>query len=251
MAGKSRFWPLGVGGLLAVAVALAFWYRRPNDERFEPRDDYVSSVDAAWAGGVRPGAECARPTGGAAAMRSEDEAASRGVAGADVKDGAAEAPVMANAAASVAGVAAVKPAAERIRHERRGAGVRRGEAAVRRFNGLVDTWVCKREVTSEAVGEFVQAVREIPVGMRLGPVRRALNLIPDDNAELLTGLLLDDEQPPEVMQAVFDELVSRPEAVSEKALGELVERPTHPYSDDATWIFKVTGENIGGGDEGE
>ena len=73
-------------------------------------------------------------------------------------------------------------------------------------------------------------------------LQRALNLVPDENAMLLVGILLDKEQPKEMLELVFNDVLNRDETVKQPILRELFKDKEHPCWADVAWILDVTGE---------
>ena len=118
------------------------------------------------------------------------------------------------------------------------------EKAVDEFDGLTDKWLkpSKTGVTMSDVGGFVKSFRKLPKARRNECIHRALNLIPDENVMLLAGVLMDRTMDKEIVEAVFTDILNRPEEVKKPILDEICKDKTHPCCSDAEWIFEVTGE---------
>ena len=112
------------------------------------------------------------------------------------------------------------------------------------FAAETDKWLLKRPVTADDVRSFSRMLGDVSPAQRKGALRRALNLIPDDNVELLAGVLFDRSQPEEVVREVFHDIINRPDGVKGPILRRVARDKTHPCNGDAVWIFKVTGERM-------
>jgi len=116
------------------------------------------------------------------------------------------------------------------------------ERALRRFYAEVDRHVRPHPISEADVQTFTEALRVLPLPYRIEGVRRAVNLIPDANVDLLKGVVLDKTESPEVIETVFQDIVNRPEEVKKPILDEIVQDKSHPCYSDAEWIYEVTGE---------
>ena len=118
------------------------------------------------------------------------------------------------------------------------------EKAVDEFDGLTDKWMkpSKTGVSMSDVDGFVKAFRKISKGRRDECIHRALNLIPDENVMLLTGVLMDRRMDKEIVKTVFTDILNRSDEVKKPILQEIFKDKTHPCCSDAEWIFEVTGE---------
>lgn len=118
------------------------------------------------------------------------------------------------------------------------------QARVDAFDSLVDRWMepSEKGVTMEDVDEFAAAFRAVPEESREDGIRRALNLVPDENALLLAGVLMDKSQPHEFVELVFNDVLNRAEEVKLPILRQILKDRSHPCWADAAWIFDATGE---------
>lgn len=118
------------------------------------------------------------------------------------------------------------------------------ESSVDAFDGLTDKWLkpSKTGVSMSDVDGFVKAFRKVPKTRRNECIHRALNLIPDENVMLLTGVLMDRRMDKEIVKTVFADILNRSDEVKKPILQEILKDKTHPCRSDAEWIFEVTGE---------
>ena len=118
------------------------------------------------------------------------------------------------------------------------------QARVDAFDALVDRWMepSEKAVTMEDVDSFAAAFRAVPEKSREDGIRRALNLVPDENALLLAGVLMDKSQPKDIVELVFNDVLNRSEEVKLPILRQIFKDRSHPCWADTAWIFDVTGE---------
>ena len=111
------------------------------------------------------------------------------------------------------------------------------------FDALVDGWMEARPagVSIEDVEDFRKALARVPDESRDECLHRALNLIPDENALLLAGVLLDKSFGKDVLEAVFNDILNRDDSAKLPILKNLYKDRTHPCWADAAWILDVTG----------
>lgn len=111
------------------------------------------------------------------------------------------------------------------------------------FDALVDGWMEARPagVSIEDVEDFRKALARVPDESRDECLHRALNLIPDENALLLAGVLLDKSFGKDVLEAVFNDILNRDDSAKLPILKNLYRDRTHPCWADAAWILDVTG----------
>ena len=111
------------------------------------------------------------------------------------------------------------------------------------FDALVDGWMEVRPagVSIEDVEDFRKALARVPDESRDECLHRALNLIPDENALLLAGVLLDKSFGKDVLEAVFNDILNRDDSAKLPILKNLYKDRTHPCWADAAWILDVTG----------
>jgi len=116
------------------------------------------------------------------------------------------------------------------------------ERQVRRFAAETDRWVRERPVTVTDIQAYCDGLKSVPQSRRMECLRRALNLIPDANAALLAGIVLDKTQDREITEATFRDVVNRSEEVKDPILQEIAKDKSHPCYSDVEWIYEVTGE---------
>ena len=112
------------------------------------------------------------------------------------------------------------------------------------FDAVVDKWMepSEKGVTMDDVDAFAAAFRAVPEDAREDGIRRALNLIPDENALLLAGVLMDKSQGKDIVELVFNDVLNRGEEVKMPILKQIFKDKSHPCWADAAWIFDATGE---------
>ena len=125
---------------------------------------------------------------------------------------------------------------------------REEESLVDAFDALTDKWMEAVEggVTMEDVDEFSARFRKVPDAQKEDCLRRALNLVPDENVMLLAGILMDKSQPKELVELVYNDVLNRDEDVKRPILLQIYKDKTHPCWKDTAWIMDVTGELSGG-----
>ena len=111
------------------------------------------------------------------------------------------------------------------------------------FDAVVDKWQepSEKGVTMDDVDAFAAAFRAVPKEGREDGIRRALNLIPDENALLLAGVLMDKSQEKDIVELVFNDVLNRGEEVKMPILKQIFKDKSHPCWADTAWIFDATG----------
>lgn len=111
------------------------------------------------------------------------------------------------------------------------------------FDALVDGWMEARPagVSIKDAEDFRKAFARVPDESREECLHRALNLIPDENALLLAGVLLDKSFGKDVLEVVFNDILNRDEQVKLPLLKSIHKDRAHPCWADAAWILDVTG----------
>ena len=126
------------------------------------------------------------------------------------------------------------------------AAAREEEKLVDEFDALTDKWYegenTTKTVTMADVDEFAKRLKSVPAARREECLQRALNLISDDHALLLVGVLLDREIEKDLVELVFNDVLNRDEDVKKPILHEIYKDRTHPNWADVAWIFDATGE---------
>lgn len=93
------------------------------------------------------------------------------------------------------------------------------------------------------IDEFSAQFRKVPEDQREDCLRRALNLVPDENVMLLAGILMDKSQGKELIELVFNDVLNRDEDVKKPILREIIKDKSHPCWADTAWILDATGES--------
>lgn len=116
------------------------------------------------------------------------------------------------------------------------------EALVDSFDALTDKWMEPAEngVSMEDVDEFSGQFRKVPPDRREDCLRRALNLIPDENVMLLAGILMDKSMDRELVELAYNDILNRDEDVKQPILLEIFKDKSHPCWADTAWILDVT-----------
>lgn len=116
-------------------------------------------------------------------------------------------------------------------------------ALVDAFDALTDKWMESGSsgVSMKDVDEFSARFREVPHSRKEECLHRALNLIPDGNVMLLAGILFDKSLDRDLLEAVFNDILNRDEAVKKPVMEQIFKDKTHPCWADVAWIFDVTG----------
>ena len=111
------------------------------------------------------------------------------------------------------------------------------------FDAVVDKWMepAEKGVTMDDVDAFAAAFRAVPEDAREDGIRRALNLIPDENALLLAGVLMDKSQGKDIVELVFNDVLNRGEEVKMPILKQIFKDKSHPCWADTAWMFDATG----------
>ena len=113
------------------------------------------------------------------------------------------------------------------------------------FDAETDRWMdaeVKKSPTMEDIEGFRQKFSKIPPSRKEECLQRALNLIPDDNVMLLTGILMDKTADKEQVQLIYNDILNRDEVVKKPILQIIFQDKEHPCWADTAWILDVTGE---------
>ena len=115
------------------------------------------------------------------------------------------------------------------------------------FDALTDKWMkpAKGGVTMADVDAFAAQFGRVPKTRKAECLHRALNLIPDENVMLLTGILMDKSQDRELVELVYNDVLNRDEDVKKPILRQILKDREHPCWADTAWILDVMGERHG------
>lgn len=173
----------------------------------------------------------ARP---AAPARGERPAAARAQAAAE---GASPRPAPAPAAEGAA--APVSSAADDGDAAPDGAEADEETRRVDAFDALTDAWrePAAAKVTMPEIARFRGQFNRLPPARKSECLQRALNLVPDENVMLLAGILLDKTQPAELLEDVFNDILTRDERVKASVLQAIFKDKSHPCWADAAWVL--------------
>ena len=118
------------------------------------------------------------------------------------------------------------------------------EKKVDAFDSLTDKWMKKEdgEVTMKDIDDFAAAFKSIPPRRKNECLHRALNLVSDDHALLLAGILFDKSIDKEYLELVFNDVLNRDEEVKKLILPKIFKDKDHPCWADTAWILEATGE---------
>ena len=117
-----------------------------------------------------------------------------------------------------------------------------GDLSRRAFADEVQKWETPREgeISVADAESFCKVLSRVPLQYRGEEIDWALNLIPDENALVLAGVLLDKSQPKEVLDSVFNDLLNRDESIKGVLLQKVWRDKSHPCWEDADWILEAT-----------
>lgn len=97
-----------------------------------------------------------------------------------------------------------------------------------------------REIGEKDVEAFHEAFNQIPLNLREEEMSWALNLIPDENIMILTGVFVDKSQPIEVLDSILNDILNRDEGVRDAILRNVWKDRSHPCWEDVDWILEAT-----------
>lgn len=117
------------------------------------------------------------------------------------------------------------------------------EALVAAFDAVTTQWMesTGKSVTADDALQFCDRFNQLPKNRKEECLQRALNLIPDENIGLLTGILMDKSQDKGLIQLVYHDVLNRGEDVKKPILEEIFRDREHPCWADTAWILDVTG----------
>lgn len=98
----------------------------------------------------------------------------------------------------------------------------------------------KNKATEADAKEFIARFKSLPPAMQEENLNHALNLIPDANIILLSGLLFDKTIKPEFNELIFNDILNRDESIKLPIIRQVHKDRAHPCWSDAAWILDVT-----------
>ena len=125
-------------------------------------------------------------------------------------------------------------------------GVSAEDAAVAAWDALVEDFAASsdRVVTKEDRAKVNEALKRLPRDRRRESAQSLLNLVSDGNFGVMRDVLFDPAQPTEVVDAVFNDLLNRPEEVKTPLLKEISQDSSHANCAEARRILDV--QKLGG-----
>ena len=120
------------------------------------------------------------------------------------------------------------------------------DAAVAAWDALVEDFAASsdRVVTKEDRAKVNEALKRLPRERRRESAQSLLNLVSDGNFGVMRDVLFDPAQPTEVVDAVFNDLLNRPEEVKTPLLKEIAQDSSHANCAEARRILDV--QKLGG-----
>lgn len=115
------------------------------------------------------------------------------------------------------------------------------EAAAAAWEALLDEFGAPlaRPVASEDRARVSRALRRLPAGRRREAAQSLMNLLGDTDFDVMGDILLDRNQPAEVVEAVFNDLLNRPDEVKRPFLREIAKDEGHVGCTEARRILDV------------
>ena len=214
---KRTYWLLIAVGVLAVVGLTVF--RKHAGEDLPTSDTHVSKPVHSEGMRKKDGSSAPTPNKAAAMARGGKPS---------VVNAASDTPV-------VAGEPENLTEEERRKQEE--------ERMVDAFDALTDKWFepSKEGVSMKDVDAFAEQFRKVPKARREECLRRALNLVPDENVMLLAGILMDKSQDKELVALVYNDVLNRNEEVKKPILQQIFKDREHPCWDDSAWILDEAG----------
>lgn len=113
------------------------------------------------------------------------------------------------------------------------------DVLVEAFDGLVDAWHEPRaEGATLADAEmFRREFMKLPEDLRVEELDRALILVPDENAFIFAAILLDKNQPYELLDSILSDMLNRDDEVKSPFLKKIHEDQSHPCWEDVHWLL--------------
>lgn len=111
------------------------------------------------------------------------------------------------------------------------------------FDALTDQWIRPRNaIKQDEIDTYVESFKVLSHAEKLVCIRRAINLIPDENVMLLIAILLDKTTDTSMMRLIYDDILKRSDDIKKKVLDEIHKDKAHPCWRDTHWILSATGE---------
>ncbi|MBQ9430530.1 MAG: hypothetical protein IJU44_03155 [Kiritimatiellae bacterium] len=119
--------------------------------------------------------------------------------------------------------------------------------AVREWETQVDDWVREdnREPLASRGKKAKAAIAKVPESERMVAIQTLLNLLPDESFAMMEPILMDPKENPELVDAVFSDMLNRPEEIKNGYLVKIAKMRDHPSFTDAAHICNVTELNDG------
>lgn len=113
-----------------------------------------------------------------------------------------------------------------------------------RFFSQLEKWSDgeKNRAAEKDAEDFAAQFKSLPPAIQEENLNHALNLIPDANIILLSGLLFDKTIKPEFNELIFNDILNRDESIKLPIIRQVHKDRAHPCWSDAAWILDVTDE---------
>lgn len=114
--------------------------------------------------------------------------------------------------------------------------------AVREWEALTDEVVSKesKEPIPDRAKRVKEGLKKVPESERDVALQSMLNLVEDEEFAILDPILFDKTEPKEVVEAIFDDMLNRPEDLKLGYLVKIAQDREHPMFADAMHILTVT-----------
>jgi hypothetical protein len=115
-------------------------------------------------------------------------------------------------------------------------------ARVKAWEDLVDDVVREDNATPlpERGQKLKAALKEVPDSEKTTGVQTLLNLLPDETFAMVEPILLDPAENPEVLDAIFSDMLNRPDELKNPYIIKISKMKNHPQFTDAMHIKTVT-----------
>ncbi len=115
-------------------------------------------------------------------------------------------------------------------------------AAVREWETLTDEVVSKESQVpiKDRAKRVKEGLKNVPESERAVALQSMLNLVEDEEFAILDDILFDLAEPKETVEAIFDDMLNRPEALKLGYLVKIAQMRDHPMFADAMHILTVT-----------
>jgi len=117
------------------------------------------------------------------------------------------------------------------------------QQAVSDWDALVEVILAQEDADAASQsGRIKQAFDRMHPEDRIEPLQQALILLPDHQLPVLFDILFDNRQHPDVLDAIFDDALNRPDDLKMPLMEALREDRDHPCFFEAVRILDIAGE---------